>query len=731
MSANDNILTEDLRTYLLAGNPYDDRIDIRSDGVIIYGHQNYERRAHRWRQQGYSTHFMTGLSSGSYDEYLSGKFDNEKHYHERQQNPDGSRWERNPSLYHLTPTPPFIEYLKSIIKTVIDAGADSVFLTQPEYAAETGYSAAFKDAWRSFYEQTWQDPWSSVQSRYMSGHLKQNLFLYGIDELTTYAKSYAASQRKEIKCYVALQSLINYTHWGIVSPHSQLLDIQKCDGLLAMVSTTTARTPNIYNGLRRERTFETALLEYSSFVHLIKGTQAELIFMQDPVEEYEEYPWEDYKQNYEATVTASLMFPGVFRFLTVPWPKRIFTAHYTRKNMPLDEKKPIPREYATEVLIVNNAMKNMYQPQAVWDRNYSKIGLLISDSMMLQRGGPSSTDEDLSFFYGLAMPLVKHGVLPQIMPLEHTAFAGFLDSVRILIFSYKAMKPMRPDYHAIIAEWVKAGNLIIFIDDLADPFNKVVDWWNSGMYQYDSPAQHLFELLGIGRNPEFDDVYFVGRGRVILRKMNPADIANSADRGQEYLEMVQHATHYLGRSRSRFRLQNYVRLRRGPYEIAAVFDESHSLKPLKLRGRLIDLFDAELTYARKFILQRNQRGFYFNLSRINRRKPCIVASASATQNIIENKGFFAFRSIGPSNTQCITKIYIPRKPHIIEVSKSKKPYPHKASYERVRRILTLQYENDVMGVQIRITYPVPKYHLNLDFMKKLFSGKSSEDVSTS
>lgn len=715
------------RTYILAGNPYDDRIDVHSDAVIIYGHLNYQQRAKQWKNRQYSTLFMTGLTSGSYDDYLSGKFDGEKHYNERQQNADGTRWERNPSLYQLTPTKAFIEYLKSILKTAIDHGAEAIILAEPEYAVETGYSSAFKEAWRSFYEQPWQDPWSSVQNRYMSGHLKLNLFLYTIDKLFSYAKKYAESRRQPIDCIVAIQSLISYTHWGIVSPHSQLLDLPHCDGILAMVSTNTARTPNIFQGLRKERTFETALLEYGAFVNLIKGADTKLIFMHDPMEDYLEHTWEDYKQNYEATVTASLMYPDVFRYLTTPWPKRIFTGQYSREGGRLDKRKPIPAEYATEILVMNNTLQNLRQQKVTWDVNCSNIGILISDSMLLQRGGPSSSDQDLSFFYGLALPLLKCGILPQPLPLEHSAFPGFLDNIQILIMSYIAMKPMRPDYHAILAEWVKAGNIIIYVDDFKDPYNKVMDWWNSGMHQYSSPAEHLFELLGLGRNPDFDDVYFVGRGRVILRQANPADFAQSVEKQDEFMELIKHSTHFLGRGWTRFRPQNYIRLRRGAYLIAAVFDEAKSLKPLRLRGRLINLFDPELTYSRKFILQPGEQGFFINLSWLNRRVAGIIASASSIRQLSRKKGLFAFTSIGPTNTQCITKVLIPKKPKSIQVQKANQPYPCKINYERFRKVLTLQYENDVDGIKIAIRYPVPQYRVSWQRIKNRLSFSKKKD----
>jgi hypothetical protein len=289
------------------------------------------------------------------------------------------------------------------------------------------------------------------------------------------------------------------------------------------------------------------------------------------------------------------------------------------------------------------------------------------------------------------------------------------------------MKPLRPEYHAILAEWVKAGHVLIYIDDLKDPFNKIQDWWNTPPFNYDSPALHLFELLGLGQNPSFDDVYFVGRGRVILRQANPVEFAQSMEKAKELLDLIRHSFHLLSRTRLRLKTQNYIRFRRGPYQIAAVFDETASFKPLHLRGKLIDLFDPDLSYSRSIELFPGERGFFINLSWIDRYKPRLIASASSVQNIKREKGIFSFTSTGPTNIQCITKIFMPRKPRKIIIMVNGAPYPNRYSYERFRKILTLQYENCAAEIKVVIHHPEVKYRINFNFIKKWFPFLQRED----
>ncbi|MCK5738028.1 hypothetical protein KAH55_02560 [bacterium] len=717
-----------LHTCILTGNPYDDRFDIRTDGVIVYGHMNFKRRADIWRQHNYVVHFMTGLTSGSYDEYLSGKFDNEKHYHERQQLADGTRLEKGPSLPLLSPTESFTKYLKQLIQQAIDADASRIYLTEPEYAIETGYSPVFKNAWRNLYGQAWQDQTTSTQNRYLSGLLKHNLFLNQINELTNFAKLYARSQGKTVECYIGIQSLISYVQWGLISPQSQLLDLPTVDGLLGMISMKTARTPNVYKGIRQQRTFETALLEYSYFANLTRGARQQLVLMHDPLDEHEENTWETYQRDYHATLAASLMQPDVSQFLTIPWPKRVLVSRFSREGSPVGVKTGIPDNFFTQILILSNAVKNINQ--AKFRRQFAGygVGILVSDTALFQRTGSHTVDPNFPNFFGSAMPLIKQGIVPEIMPIEHLGYPGFLEQIQVLILSYSFMKPASEDYHKTLAEWVKAGHVLIFIDDLVDSFNNVPEWWNNAKPNYQSPAEHLFHALGISRKPIFNDVYFVGRGRVILRQIKPSSFTKDKKGAQEIIDLVKHGLQLAGQNRFRFRAQNYVKVRRGPYLVAAVLEESTSLKPIQIKGKLVKLFDHTLPFSRKFTLHPGDQGIYINLNWINRSKPRILASASSIQNIKRSHGKISFTSTGPANSNCITKIFFPKKPRKIEVTKNGEPFPHKSGFIRVRKILTLEHENCAAQITIRIEHPEKKFSNKLEVIKSWFPFLRKDDT---
>ena len=241
-------------------------------------------------------------------------------------------------------------------------------------------------------------------------------------------------------------SLINYAHWSIVSPESSLLQVG-ADGFIAQVWTGTAREPNIYEGKKKERTFETAFLEYGAMMNVVRASGATVWFLNDPIEDNPDYSWANYKRNWESTLTASLLWPQVWRFEVMPWPERIFHGKYPTLDradrtpgVPV-AKESLPRAYGTELMTVINALNDMNQPDTHWQCGTQGVGVVVSDTMMFQRGGPSPSDANLGSFYGLALPLLKRGLPVEPVQLENAPLPGALAPYKVLLMTYEGMKP--------------------------------------------------------------------------------------------------------------------------------------------------------------------------------------------------------------------------------------------------------------------------------------------------
>lgn len=102
------------------------------------------------------------------------------------------------------------------------------------------------------------------------------------------------------------------------------------DGYIAQVWTGTSRTPNYYNGVKAERVFENAFLEYGSMESMTEPTHRKLYFLTDPIEDFPR-DWNDYKVNYQATFTAQLLYPKIANYEMMPWPDKFTKVFLNRR----------------------------------------------------------------------------------------------------------------------------------------------------------------------------------------------------------------------------------------------------------------------------------------------------------------------------------------------------------------------------------------------------------------
>src|SRR5688500_19898918 len=80
------------KTVFQTSNPWKPVTDMRADVAIIYSvkdhHEKagltFEERVQTWRDKGYTTHFMSGIAWGEYQDYFTGKWDGKMHLDEGQ-----------------------------------------------------------------------------------------------------------------------------------------------------------------------------------------------------------------------------------------------------------------------------------------------------------------------------------------------------------------------------------------------------------------------------------------------------------------------------------------------------------------------------------------------------------------------------------------------------------------------------------------------------------------------
>lgn len=685
-------------------------LQLRSDVAVCYGiDATLPGRIAQWKAQGYITHLMTGVSWGQYQDYLYGRFDGQKHVDEAQTDRFGRVISHGGDVYYMCPGEGYGRFLTQGVKRAMDAGAEAIHLEEPEFWVRAGYSDGFKREWKAYYHEDWIAPHTSPDAQYRASQLKYYLYRRALGQVFDFVKAENTRTGRKVRCYVPTHSLINYAHWKIVSPESSLVKVG-ADGYIAQVWTGTARTPNVYRGVTRERTFETAFFEYGAMMNVVRAGGGAVWFLNDPIEDNPDHSWEDYRANWESTLTASLLWPQVWRYEVMPWPERIYFGRYPtvdrarRKAGERVTREPIPASYATELQTVITALNDMDQPDVSWECGTRNIGIVVSDTMMFQRGEPAPSDPHLGSFYGLALPLLKRGIPAEPVQLENATMAGALKPYRVLLMTYEGMKPMTPDVHDALADWVRGGGVLLFLGDDSDPFNAVRSWWNEpGKTSYKAPREHLFARLGLSGDTAVG-FHRVGQGGLLFDRVSPASLTYRRDGDVHLSRLVETACKEAGIT---YQATNHLVLRRGPYVVAAGLDEpAESRPPITLKGHFVDLFDARLSVLESINVTPGSRRLLLDVDRARAKFPdqkvgilasaCKILGATTAPDAA-----YRFHAEGPEKTTAVVRLACIDAPK--EVTLDANPLPAEARiWDPLSKTLLLTFPNSARGHEVTV-----------------------------
>jgi hypothetical protein len=685
-------------------------IDVRSDIAIVYGvsergHVSFEDRVKSWRDRGYQVHFMTGIAWGQYDDYFLGKWDGKNHLGEGQVTVQGDTIWHGRNIPYVVPVASYIDFMqRGVVKRVIDAGITSIYLEEPEFWARAGYSEVFKQEWQQFYGFPWRAQHESPENTYLSSKLKYQLYYNAIKQVSSYAKAYGKTKGLEVKVYIPTHSLVNYSSWKIVSPEASLASLPGIDGYIAQVWTGTSREPTWFNGVRKERVFENAFLEYGSMVSMTAPTRRKLFFLTDPIEDWPR-DWADYKRNYEATFTAEILYPTVADYEVMPWPERIYTRPYKLANS--DEKVLIPKYYSTQMQVMVNALNNI-QVSANKVTGSSGIGVLMGNSLMFQRFPTHEGFEDPQFsnFYGQTLPLVKRGVPVETVHMENLSYPATLKDIKILVMSYSNMKPMSPDVHRQLADWVNKGGVLVYCGRDDDPYQKVMEWWNTGGNHYAAPSEHLFQLLHISPAGNTLQSFRAGKGKVYLVRQNPKEFVMEAGNDTSYISLLK--TAYRADAKAcELIIKNNFYLQRGPYDIVSVMDEGAGSEPYIINGPVIDLFDPQLPALTQKTVQPGTQAFLYNIGRVSdKKKPQVLASACRVYNETRTGKTYSFIAKSPLNTRNSMRVLLPAAPTRTKLTNTKGETitDVTTSWDAASGTCYLGFDNSPDGIKVNIDW---------------------------
>lgn len=745
--------TEELTGYQARGE-FRPSIDLQCDFVMVYGiDDTMPERIRQYREKGYVIHLMTGIAWGEYQDYLDGKWDGKKHWDEGQVERSGKDVIHNPTVPYMVPTISFSDYLTERMKVAVDEGVEAIHVEEPEFWDRSGYSEAFKREYEIFYKEPWRPQHEDLDVRYKSAKLKAYLYSRTIDRVSAALKEYAkVTYNKDLRFYVPTHSLLNYTQWKIMSPEAALINIPTVDGYIAQIWTGTSREANVYEGVYKERTFETAYLEYGVMQELVKGTGRRMWFLNDPIEDLPSYTWDNYRYNYMKTAAASLLHPHIWHYEICPWPHRVFDGRYPRfqpriaekdeTSFETDQSKPIPKSYSTLLSSMFQLFGDMEQHDFYFEGVDDGVGICMSDSGLFQRTFPDGivngkTLEDrfdkakhkntgnpvdeamasalmkeiqednsmmLDFiqssafpqFFGMVMPLLKYGLPVKPVQLDNLRrFAGYLDDIKYLILSYEYIKPEAPDVNAAIIAWVKNGGTLVYIGDGSDPFHSITSWWkDSG---FDNPAQHLFKMAGLEESPE-DGVYQIDRGQIVVWTRVPAIICLSKGLAEEYRSLIRKT---LADKGVNWEYRNDLTLHRGPYIISSVMDESVTADKKVLEGLFADLTENDYPILTQKVIAPDEVALLFDFSKVTEASFRIIGTSARVLSADLEEGGFVLKLQTADKIKAFTRVRMPHQVvSVVGVDENGKQIDVTVQWDDVTDTVLLGYDSHSEAVTI-------------------------------
>ena len=737
---------EELTGYQASGD-FRPSVDLQCDFVMVYGiDDTMPDRIRQYREKGYVIHLMTGIAWGEYQDYLDGKWDGRKHWDEGQVERSGKDVIHNPTVPYMVPTVSFSEYLTERMKIAVDMGVEAIHVEEPEFWDRSGYSEAFKREYEIYYKEPWRPQHEDLDVQYKSARLKAYLYSRAIDRVSAALKEYAkVVYNRDLRFYVPTHSLLNYTQWKIMSPEAALINIPTVDGYIAQIWTGTSREANVYEGVYKERTFETAYLEYGVMQELVKGTGRRMWFLNDPIEDLPSYTWENYEYNYRKTAAASLLHPHIWHYEICPWPHRVFDGRYPRfqpniakkdeTSYETDQSRPIPGSYSTLLSGMFQLFGDMEQKEFYFEGAGDSVGICMSDSGLFQRTFPDGivngrklgdrfamakhkntgnpVDEEaaealmkeiredesllLDFiqsdafpqFYGMSLPLLKYGLPVRPVQLDNVRrFAGYLDTLKVLILSYEYIKPEAPDINTAVLSWVMNGGTLLYIGDGSDPFHRIDSWWRKSGYE--NPARHLFRLAGMEETPE-DGVYPAGNGKIVVWNMVPAKICLSRELAQEYRYKVKDALESLGLS---WEFRNDLTLHRGPYIISAVMDESVTDEKKVWEGLFADLGENDYPVITHKEIGPDETALLFDFDTIREETFRVIGTSARVLDAQTDDGGFQLKLKTADKIRAFTRVRLPQKASAaLAVDEQGQHVPMEVNWDDASRTLLLCYDS--------------------------------------
>lgn len=469
---------EGVKTTFQTGTMFSDLYAVNSDSVMVYA-TDYKHFADWYKPGTYVVDMMLAINRAT-KTYVS----QYKRQADVQTNSAGSFLEHSAGgSYYMVPTERWIDYVwDNMVKPVITAcHPQTIALEEPEMWAAAGYSQSFKDEWKAYYGEEWQDPASSPENMLKANLLKTYLFERIIVELSARIKELSPGTQ----VYIATHSTVNYSDWGIDAGLNHYVATGALDGVIGQTWSDTHNTAFPYRGSNFTDNFTNAFIEYSSYVDSVEGLN--FYALADPMMDNESFTEEDCQYLYRQSIAAILMQPEINRFQILPWVNRAFAN--------------VSNNYRTIQSQIYEMLNNVGGEDVKIEAGTPGITYLISDSLSWMNSGSGWALNTTDGLYGVTASLVRDGIPAKMKSMDQIESEADLDGVTVLIVSFDSNVPLDEKVNVAIADWVKAGGTLLFVSGS----NEYWDIDNYFFWEEDgSPLNNLLkhlELDGITVSP--------------------------------------------------------------------------------------------------------------------------------------------------------------------------------------------------------------------------------------
>lgn len=374
----------------------------------------------------------------------------------------------------LFPTEMRLDNERTFVEEALNGGADGLNLVELGFAQTGGYGQRFQRAWEAQFHQKWIAPTSSPDSRFRAGQLMASLEINRMTALLQKAQDKKPLARRIVSLYSPLFD----TAASLVSPVGRIAALPDVQEIVGQVDLNTTQMPLRYAGLRSERAFDAAYLEYSALTQLTRGLNKRLWFSINPAESDVTHTAAEHKARFADLLTAALLFPDVDAFVWMPgWDALL--AHTSSEELSL----------AFSLLALLQDLHNQSDERG----GNAEIGVLLGEGAQWQQDGLHSSGMD--GFYGLTLPQLQRGIPVQVVSLDRVVDPGYLNGFKTLLLSYDFQKPLGARTQSALADWVRRGGSLLFFGG-SDPMNEAESsWWRQANLL--TPQADLWAQLGL------------------------------------------------------------------------------------------------------------------------------------------------------------------------------------------------------------------------------------------